>query len=45
MSRRKHDRHVRDLIEDRYHQAYGLAWGCGLVGLVFIGLILALSSF
>lgn len=42
---RKHDHHVRDLIEDRAHQAYGLAWGCGLIGLLFIGLILALSSF
>lgn len=42
---KRNDPVIRDLIEDRAHQAYGLAWGCGLLGLLFIGLILALSSF
>lgn len=42
---KRNDPVIRDLIEDRAHQAYGLAWGCGLIGLLFIGSILLLSSF
>lgn len=41
----KVDPELRDLIEDRASQAYGLAWGCGLTGLLFIGSILLLTSF
>lgn len=44
MSRRKQDPVIRDLVEDRAHQAYGLAWGCGVIFLIFLAAILLLSN-